>query len=212
MNRSATRSPGVAHDSLAERDDVAPVLAVHLVDALGDLVVHRDREGGIVYANKVFEDLSGYSQEEVVGRNCRFLQKDDADPLVRARVREGLRDARACSVVLRNYRKDGSLFWNDLSIAPVCDDQGRTTHFVGIVNDITERKRLEDELHHVAAEIHAYTASIVATASSAPMPLQAMAAPWRLKKDRRGTAATGVAGCATTACSSSRACGAIRTA
>jgi PAS domain S-box-containing protein len=103
----------------------------------------------IVYVNPAFERTTGYTAEEVVGRNCRFLQGDDWDQPVLGELRAAVREGRHCTVILRNYRKDGALFWNELSIYPVRDEDGRTTNFVGVQNDVTERRRAEEELSEI---------------------------------------------------------------
>src|SRR5918998_845941 len=95
----------------------------------------------IVYANPAFERTTGYSMEEVVGRNCRFLQGEDRDQAALEELRDAIREGRECRVVLRNYRKDGSLFWNELYVSPVYDEEGRLTNFVGVQNDVTESRR-----------------------------------------------------------------------
>jgi PAS domain S-box-containing protein len=100
----------------------------------------------IVYVNPAFERISGYGAEEAVGRNCRFLQGDERDQPALDELRAALREERECRVVLRNYRKDGEPFWNELYISPVHDDEGRLTNFVGVQNDITERRRIEEIL------------------------------------------------------------------
>ncbi len=99
----------------------------------------------IIYANPAFERMSGYSAEEILGRNCRFLQGEDLDQPERAVIKKALRDATPCEVTLRNYRKDGTLFWNRLTISPVRDANGQLSHFVGIQTDVSEQKRLENE-------------------------------------------------------------------
>src|SRR3712207_1566894 len=104
----------------------------------------------IVYANPAFEHITGYSAEEALGHNCRFLQGSDRDQPPLEEVRTAIREERECRVVLRNYRKDGTLLWQELSISPVRDEQGRLTHFVGVHDDITERKLAEDRLAHQA--------------------------------------------------------------
>jgi diguanylate cyclase (GGDEF)-like protein/PAS domain S-box-containing protein len=108
----------------------------------------------IVYANPAFERITGYSAEEVLGRNCRFLQRDDGDQPALEEVRAAIREGRDCRVVVRNYRRDGALFWQELSISPVRDDQGRITHFVGIQDDVTERKLAEERLAFQAVHDH----------------------------------------------------------
>jgi len=101
----------------------------------------------IVYINPAFEKLSGYTSEEVRGRNCRFLQGDHRDQPALDELREALREERECRVVLRNYRKDGTPFWNELYVSPVHDEEGRLTNFVGVHNAITQRHGIEESLH-----------------------------------------------------------------
>jgi PAS domain S-box-containing protein len=103
----------------------------------------------LVYVNPAFERTTGYVAEEVLGRNCRFLQGKDRDQPALGELRTAVREGRHCTVVLRNYRKDGSLFWNELSIYPVRDEDGLTTSFVGVQNDITERIRTEEILSEI---------------------------------------------------------------
>src|SRR3712207_56343 len=100
----------------------------------------------IVYVNPAFTKITGYAPEEAIGRNCRFLQGDDGDQPGLEVLRAAIREGKNCKVVLRNYRKDGALFWNELTLSPVFDDEGRLVRFVGILEDITERRRAEDGL------------------------------------------------------------------
>ena len=99
----------------------------------------------LIYVNDGFCDLTGYDPEEVIGRNCRFLQGDGTDPATVAEIREALAAERPVAVEIRNYRKDGSMFWNRLSITPVEDDTGTVTHFFGFQEDITDQKLYEHE-------------------------------------------------------------------
>jgi PAS domain S-box-containing protein len=100
----------------------------------------------IVYVNPAFERISGYPVDEVLGRNCRFLQGEDRDQPALEELRSALREERESRVVLRNYRKDGTPFWNELYVSPVHDEEGRLTNFVGVQNDITERRRIQEVL------------------------------------------------------------------
>jgi PAS domain S-box-containing protein len=103
----------------------------------------------IVYVNPAFEETTGYAAEEALGHNCRFLQGEDrAQPAI-AELRTAVREGRQCTTVLRNYRKDGTLFWNELSIYPVLDEERRVSNFVGVQNDITERIRTEETLAEI---------------------------------------------------------------
>jgi PAS domain S-box-containing protein len=102
----------------------------------------------LIYINGGFEKITGYKAREVVGRSCRFLQGSQRDQPALNALRTALREGRACDVRLRNYRKDGSEFWNELHISPVYNEDNELTHFVGIQIDVTDRvearKRIEE--------------------------------------------------------------------
>ena len=102
----------------------------------------------IIYASPGVERLTGYSVNEVIGRNCRFLQGKDTDPDAVAQVRSAIREGKPCEVELLNYRKNGTPFWNQLLISPVHDEAGHLTHFVGIQTDVTARRHLEMQFRH----------------------------------------------------------------
>lgn len=106
----------------------------------------RAEDDLIIYATPAFEELTGYSSAEVMGQNCRMLQGEDTDPAAVAKLREAIAERRACEVELLNYRKDGESFWNLVSIAPIYDDAGVLTHFVGVQTDVTERRKLERQV------------------------------------------------------------------
>ncbi|MCU0293814.1 MAG: PAS domain-containing protein, partial [Thermoanaerobaculaceae bacterium] len=89
----------------------------------------------LIYVNEGFERMTGYPAAEVLGRNCRFLQGPDTDAVAVAEIRAALADHRECVVEILNYRKDGSTFWNRLSITPVRESSGEVTHFIGIQSD-----------------------------------------------------------------------------
>ncbi|MFC6771966.1 PAS domain-containing protein, partial [Halorubrum pallidum] len=100
----------------------------------------------MVYVNDRFVEMTGYDREEAVGVNCRFLQGDDTDGESVARLRRAIDAGEPESVELLNYRKDGTEFWNRVSIAPIRDDDGRVTEWVGFQEDITAFKEREAAL------------------------------------------------------------------
>lgn len=104
----------------------------------------------LVYVNPGFEQMTGYSAAEVMGENCRFLQGPEPNQPELDRLRAAIKEGKDCTVVLRNYRKDGSLFWNELQLSPVYNGQNQLTHFIGIQTDISDRKKVEEQLTHQA--------------------------------------------------------------
>ncbi len=90
----------------------------------------------IVYVNSAFEDVTGYSSDQVVGRNCRFLQGEDTDPKTVAKLRTAIAEKTSASVDIRNYRADGSAFWNRLMISPISSESGDSPYFMGIQIDL----------------------------------------------------------------------------
>jgi diguanylate cyclase (GGDEF)-like protein/PAS domain S-box-containing protein len=109
----------------------------------------------IVYVNSGFETMTGYSEYEAIGRNCRFLQGDDSDQPGLRTLRQALANEQGCRVTLRNYRKDGSIFWNELTISPIKNDSGLVTHFIGIQTDTTVSHERKIELATVGAKLQA---------------------------------------------------------
>jgi len=104
----------------------------------------------LTYVNPAFERMTGYMASEVCGTNCRFLQGTDTDQPARAEIRQALSEGKDARVVLRNYRKDGTLFWNELYLSTIRDHGGNITHFVGIQNDITVQIEATNQLQHLA--------------------------------------------------------------
>jgi PAS domain S-box-containing protein len=100
----------------------------------------------LIYVNSGFEQMTGYSAHDVLGKNCRFLQGVNTDKTAAEEIRQAIRQERPCVTELLNYRKDGSVFWNRLSITPVKNNQGQTTHFVGVQSDITQRREAQEAL------------------------------------------------------------------
>lgn len=107
----------------------------------------------IVYVNKAFEALSGYSRAELVGRNCRLLQGPGTDPVEVTRIRQALARDNHVHVELLNYRKDGTEFWNSLYVSPVHDENGKTTHFFASQLDVTHRRQAHIDLEIANAEL-----------------------------------------------------------
>ena len=97
----------------------------------------------LVYVNKGFERLTGYDSEEMLGRNCRFLQGPETDPAATERFSEAIEGEEAVTVELVNYRRDGTPFWNRVQINPVFDESGELAHYLGFQTDVTERRRTE---------------------------------------------------------------------
>jgi diguanylate cyclase (GGDEF)-like protein/PAS domain S-box-containing protein len=104
----------------------------------------------IEYANPAFERITGYDPREIIGQDCRFLHGPDDDQEGLSSIRQALAGNLEASVVVRNYRKDGSLFWNQLFVAPVPNAQGQTTHHIGVINDVTDLMNYQEQLEYQA--------------------------------------------------------------
>ncbi len=105
-----------------------------------------DSDHKVIFANSAFTRITGYGLDEIIGRNCRFLQKDDTEQIEIMTIREALLNRQEIHTVVRNYRKNGELFWNELTISPVPDEVGNITHFIGIMNDITVERSNQEQL------------------------------------------------------------------
>lgn len=106
----------------------------------------RDPELPLIYVNPGFEKITGYAAEEAIGKSCRFLQGEERDQPGLGMLRQALRAGEPCKVRLRNYKKDGTLFHNELQISPVRNSKGELTHFVGIQLDVTDRVHARESL------------------------------------------------------------------
>ncbi len=139
----------------AERDHAQASLRLReraIESSLDGIMLTDFRRPGcpIVYVNPAFNHITGYTLDEVAGRNPSLLQGADRDQPELEEIRSAIEQRRHGAALLRNYRKDGSLFWNELHIAPVRDELNEVTHYVGIINDVTERVRYQHELEHQA--------------------------------------------------------------
>ena len=133
-------------------------LMQHAIDSSSNGIVITglaDADYAIIYANEAFLRITGYSMQEVLGRNCRIMQDDDRDQAGVTELRVALQSNRDAHAILRNYRKDGSLFWNEIYISPIHDQQNRVTHYVGVLNDVTHRVEMEYELSKSEARMRA---------------------------------------------------------
>jgi PAS domain S-box-containing protein len=99
----------------------------------------------IVYANKSFETMTGYAQEEIIGRNCRFLQGEDREQDARFELRKAIDNHEPIEVNIRNYRKNGEMFYNHLALTPLFDSDGKLMYYLGVQYDITAQVKAEQE-------------------------------------------------------------------
>ncbi|MCY1398336.1 Blue-light photoreceptor [compost metagenome] len=128
-------------------------LLQRMVDASNDGIVVAEQEGDdtiLIYANAAFERLTGYQANDILYRDCRFLQGTDRDQPARELIRQALQSGTPCRHVLRNYRKDGSAFWNELSITPVYNENNKLMYFIGTQKDVSQQ--VETEQRVVALE------------------------------------------------------------
>jgi PAS domain S-box-containing protein len=113
----------------------------------GVTLADPDLEGTpIVYANKAFERLTGYSQQDIIGHNCRFLQGPDREQEARYQIAEAIKNHKQIEVTLRNYRKDGELFFNHLKITPLLNRKGDVIYYLGVQYDVTYQVKAKTEI------------------------------------------------------------------
>ena len=109
----------------------------------------------IIYANKAFERLTGYSQEDIIGYNCRFLQGEDRNQPERFQIKEAIKKQESTEVTLRNYKKDGTLFYNHLKIIPLFDNKQRVIYYLGLQYDITQQVNANEEIQALSKLLNA---------------------------------------------------------
>ena len=130
-------------------EDLTQGLMTKALDAsISGIIItdNRQPDNPIIYCNTAFLKISGYSRTEIIGHNCRFLQGDDRTQKERILIREAVKKGEACVIEIRNYRKNGELFWNELSVSPIHDKEGKVSHFIGVQNDVSLRKKVEQDL------------------------------------------------------------------
>jgi phosphoserine phosphatase RsbU/P len=135
--------------AFVDREEISDDLKERALAAAGEGITIADArlpDMPLIFVNPAFEQVTGYSREEAIGYNCRFLQGPDTDPKAAETIRTAIREQRPCVVEILNYRKDGTPFWNRLTITPVYDVDGTVTHYIGIQLDVTARRFAEDRL------------------------------------------------------------------
>ena len=141
-----------------------------VINASNDGIVIAEKEGDqdkiLIYVNPAFERLTGYTSEEILYQDCRFLQSGDRDQDALPKIRDALDSEGSCREILRNYRKDGTPFWNELSLSTVKSPSDGQVYFIGVQKDVTIQVKaqqrvvqLEAQLAEVQAELDALKAT-----------------------------------------------------
>jgi PAS domain S-box-containing protein len=135
---------------------IIPHVLTQILDSCVNGVTLTDpdlEDSPIVYANQAFEDMCGYSQDQIVGRNCRFLQGSDRDQPELIKLRAAIKKGEPVEVTLRNYKKNGELFHNRLVVKPLMDDKNRVVYFLGVQYDITDQVTFQKEINELTAKL-----------------------------------------------------------
>ena len=140
-------------------------LLQRMVDASQDGIVVAEQEGEdniLIYVNNAFETLTGYSRDDILYQDCRFLQAGDRDQQGLQLIREAIASGLPTRQVLRNYRKDGTHFWNELSITPVFNENDKLTYFIGVQKDVTQQVKAQQRVAQLEAQLAAVQAELQA--------------------------------------------------
>ncbi|MGE8066532.1 PAS domain-containing protein [Pseudomonas sp. NPDC089569] len=143
------------------------------INASNDGIVIAEKEGDqdkiLIYVNPAFERLTGYTSEEILYQDCRFLQSGDRDQDALPKIRDALNSEGSCREILRNYRKDGTPFWNELSLSTVVNPNDNQVYFIGVQKDVTVQVKAQQrvaQLEAQLAELQAELAALKATNGS----------------------------------------------
>jgi len=135
-----------------------------VINASNEGIVVAEKEGEqdniLIYVNPAFERMTGYTSEEILYQDCRFLQSGDRDQPGLALIREALRNGGSCREVLRNYRKDGTPFWNELSVSTLRNAEDGQTYFVGVQKDVTVQVKAQQRITQLEAQVSALEAEL----------------------------------------------------
>jgi PAS domain S-box-containing protein len=135
---------------------VIPHVLTQILDSCVNGVTLSDpdlEDSPLVYSNKAFEDMTGYAHDEVVGRNCRFLQGADRNQPELDKLRAAIKNKEPVEVTLRNYRKNGELFYNRLVVKPLFDNRGDVVYFLGVQYDVTQHMQAQEEINKLSARL-----------------------------------------------------------
>ncbi len=136
-------------DALRVRDRAIESVHIGIVISDADKPGHPN-----IYVNPALCEMTGYTREELLGHSMKILQGPETDPAAVEEIRQALARGESCEVTLKNYRKNGQPFWNELLISPVVVENGRITHYIGIQTDVTERRRAEESRHELEIARH----------------------------------------------------------
>ncbi|QSL87021.1 PAS domain-containing protein [Pseudomonas atacamensis] len=137
-----------------------------VINASNDGIVVAEKEGEqdniLIYVNPAFERMTGYSSEEILYQDCRFLQAGDRDQPSLQLIRETLREGGSCREILRNYRKDGTPFWNELSLSTIKNADDGQTYFIGVQKDVTLQVKAQQRVAQLEAQVAALQSELSA--------------------------------------------------
>ena len=135
---------------IAEKDPgLIPQILSKILDSSvnGITLADPDKEDmPLVYVNKAFLNMTGYTKEEVIGKNCRFMQGKDREQEARYKMQEAIKNEQPVEITFKNYRKNGELFFNHLEMSPLFDSNGKLLYYLGVQLDVTQQIRAEEEI------------------------------------------------------------------